>query len=130
MRRRFLLWATLIALGLGAVSFFVTAPNFPSKVTQENFNRVEEGMSEAELEAILGPPGYYYRYRPHAVVEHGIVFRRYWLGDEGCIIIELAGPDNEPDGIRRVGRKDFFPLAPETYGERWLRRLRDVVPVW
>jgi hypothetical protein len=31
----------------------------PDRITQENFDRIRKGMSRAEVEAILGPPGDY-----------------------------------------------------------------------
>jgi hypothetical protein len=58
MRRRTLLvalagLAVMVAAGVGALW-----PR-PSRVTGENFDRIEKGMSRAEIEAVLGPPGDY-----------------------------------------------------------------------
>jgi hypothetical protein len=51
----------LLALGvlalLGAAAF-VLWPR-PNRVTRENYDRIRKGMSRAEVEAILGPPGDY-----------------------------------------------------------------------
>jgi hypothetical protein len=59
MRRRKLWWvvAGLVVLLL-AVGVFVAWPR-PNRITQENFDRIQQGMSRAEVEAILGPPGDY-----------------------------------------------------------------------
>jgi hypothetical protein len=43
---------------LVAVGAFILWPR-PDRATQENFNRIQPGMSRAEVEAILGPPGDY-----------------------------------------------------------------------
>jgi hypothetical protein len=45
----------LVLAGVGA---FVLWPRAP-RVTRENFDRIKEGMTRAEVEAILGPPGDY-----------------------------------------------------------------------
>jgi hypothetical protein len=59
MRRRKLRWVLAgLTVALVAVWAFVLWPR-PDRVTQENFDRIAEGMSRAEVEAILGPPGDY-----------------------------------------------------------------------
>ncbi len=59
MRRRKLLLGTLLGLALLAgCALFVLWPR-PSRVTRENFLRIQLGMSRAEVEAILGAPGDY-----------------------------------------------------------------------
>jgi hypothetical protein len=45
--------AVLLAAGA-----FVLWPR-PERITRENFKRIREGMTQAEVEAILGPPGDY-----------------------------------------------------------------------
>jgi hypothetical protein len=47
-----------LAVVLVAGGAFVAWPR-PDRVTQENFDRISEGMSRAEVEAILGPAGDY-----------------------------------------------------------------------
>ena len=54
MRRRKL----IAAVGLVAVGAFVMWPRM-DRITRENFDRISKGMSRAEVEAILGPPGDY-----------------------------------------------------------------------
>ncbi|MDB5306911.1 MAG: hypothetical protein JWO38_1113 [Gemmataceae bacterium] len=131
MRLRRLVWlipaALLILVG---ASVLVPVQYPPSRITQENFDRIQDGMSEAEVEEILGPPGYY-NHNPYVVFESGISFRRYWLGDEGFVIIEVTWPEDPPTWLplphnrtRRVYRKEFHPVPPESYGERWYRQLR------
>jgi hypothetical protein len=59
MRRRKLRWVLAgLAVLLLAVGGFVLWPR-PNRVARENFDRIREGMTRAEVEAILGPPGDY-----------------------------------------------------------------------
>src|ERR1700722_7606055 len=57
MRRRKVL-VTLVGLAVVAVGAFVLWPR-KHRITRENYERIREGMSRAELEAILGPSGDY-----------------------------------------------------------------------
>jgi hypothetical protein len=59
MRTRRLRWiAGLVLAVLVAIGAFVLWPQ-SDRVTRENFDRIREGMSRAQVEAILGPPGDY-----------------------------------------------------------------------
>ncbi len=58
MRRRKLLPGALAVLVLAGVATFALWPS-PHRVTRENCGRVREGMTRAEVEAVLGPPGDY-----------------------------------------------------------------------
>jgi hypothetical protein len=55
MRRRKLL-GSLLGLAVVAVGAFVLWPR-KDRITRENYERIREGMSRVEVEAILGPPG-------------------------------------------------------------------------
>jgi hypothetical protein len=57
MRRRklFVALAGLTVVAAGAVVLWPRA----DRVTEENFYRLQDGMTRAEVEAILGPPGDY-----------------------------------------------------------------------
>jgi SmpA / OmlA family len=57
MRRRILLAALAVLVVAGA--FELWASWRPNPITQENYARIQEGMSRAEVEAILGPPADY-----------------------------------------------------------------------
>jgi hypothetical protein len=46
----------LLVVGIAALLLWPEPPE-PDRVTQENFDRISDGMSRAEVEAILGPPG-------------------------------------------------------------------------
>jgi hypothetical protein len=48
--------ALAVVIAAGAV---VLWPRPASRITRENFDRIREGMSRAEVEAFLGPPGDY-----------------------------------------------------------------------
>jgi hypothetical protein len=68
MRKRKLV-AKLVVFSLVAAIILAPSPQ-PSRITRENFNRLKDGMSRAEVEAILGPPGDY-RIRPVGIVQDG-----------------------------------------------------------
>jgi hypothetical protein len=61
MQRRKLRWVLAgLALGLVAFALWPVRPPAPDRITQENFDRIQEGMTCAEVEALLGgPPGDY-----------------------------------------------------------------------
>jgi hypothetical protein len=59
MRRRTLLVAVAGLAVVVAAVVVVVWPSQPNRITQENCDRIKEGMSRAEVEAILGPPGDY-----------------------------------------------------------------------
>ena len=56
MRRALALAALAVLVTAGAVALW---PSRPNQITKENRDRIKEGMSRAEVEAILGPPGDY-----------------------------------------------------------------------
>lgn len=58
MRRRHR-WAAAGALAVLALGAPLLWPR-PGRITRENFDRIQEGMSAAEAEAILGPLGIYF----------------------------------------------------------------------
>jgi hypothetical protein len=90
MRRRKLL---VVLAGLAVVvaaGVVVLWPRPPSRITRENFERIKEGMSRAEVEAILGPPGDYRTGRGE--MDYGTE-NEAWMPDTGP---DLAGPDFAP----------------------------------
>ena len=56
MRRRKLLAALAGFILFAAGAFLLIPVPTLSRVTRENYDRIERGMTLAELEAILGPP--------------------------------------------------------------------------
>jgi len=118
LRKRWLFWVTTAAIiGLGLCLIVITTQHRRSGITQENFDRIKEGMTEAEVEKILGGPPGTYTDRPIVVLMSGVMFRSWWIGDEGVIMIEVTF--DEP---RRVNRKEFDPIPPESFLERFRRR--------
>jgi hypothetical protein len=102
MRRRTLL---VVLAGLAVVvatGVFVLWPKAqPDRITQENFARVADGMSHAEVEAILGPPGDH-RTAPTEATTDFVFFSAdgtkiatpdVWRGDRANIYVayDLAG---------------------------------------
>jgi outer membrane protein assembly factor BamE (lipoprotein component of BamABCDE complex) len=57
VQRRKLLLA-LAGLALVVAGTFVLWPR-ANRITRENFDHIEKGMSRAQVESILGPPGDY-----------------------------------------------------------------------
>jgi hypothetical protein len=57
--RRWKLLVTLAGLAAIVAAGVVVLWPRPSRVTRENFGRLKSGMTRAEVEAILGPPGDY-----------------------------------------------------------------------
>jgi hypothetical protein len=92
MRKHFwrfvLLLATLPAVG-AVVPLLATRG---SPVTQSAFQRIEEGMTRAEVEAILGGPPGDYCTRPPAPVVYSYVTGERWQGDDVDVWIEFV-PD-------------------------------------
>jgi hypothetical protein len=118
--------ASLLSIVLGASLFTLRQPR--PGITRENFDRTEVGMTEDEVEAILGGPPGTYTDRPIVVVIEGVMFRRWWIGDEGVVTIELTW--DEP---RRVAHKRFRPIPPEPFDEqcsRHWRQWRRRLPSW
>src|ERR1700722_8910984 len=60
MRSRKLRWMLVGLVALIAAGAFVLWPeNRLDRVTRENYERLHKGMSQADVDAILGPPGDY-----------------------------------------------------------------------
>jgi hypothetical protein len=79
----------LVVLAVSALVLLVVAAKpilFPAgnpRLTQENFDRIKEGMSREEVEAILGPPGDYCTAPAQIVPSPGSpepwqVWQRHW----------------------------------------------------
>ena len=113
MRRRKLL-VVLAGLAVAvAAGVVVLWPSQPSRITQENCDRIKKGMSRAEVETILGPPGDY-RTGPlqDVLVWHPILDgttwhdqctnSSAWVGDTGWVRVQF----NNGDGT--VFASDFF----------------------
>ena len=104
MRKRWrwlLALAGLVVLVAGASVLWPRA----DRITQENFDRINDGMSQAEVEAILGPPGDF-RTLPPAPVDatHQLpidttdptdesIHEVRWFGDKGWIVVGFTNND-------------------------------------
>jgi hypothetical protein len=86
MRRRKLLVALVglaVVVAAGAVVLWPQAAP-PSRVTRENYDCIQEGMTRAEVEAILGPPGDYRTGLGESVLgeaDYGITQIMVWMPD-------------------------------------------------
>jgi hypothetical protein len=94
-------------------------------ITKANFDRIEQGMTAKEVEAILGPAGYHTK-RGLIVPVDGTRFRRGWIGDEAVITISFGPsvwePVTPPFEEWQVREKEWSELPPEPLVDR-LRRL-------
>jgi hypothetical protein len=100
-----------LAVVVAAVSVALrSAP--PSRITRENCARIHEGMTQADVEVILGPPGDY-RARTTEPTSMSLVewqagsMSALWTGNEDWSLVTL-----DHDGI--VTADGFFaPSSPE-----------------
>jgi hypothetical protein len=96
MRRRTLL---VVVVGLAVVVAAGVVVLWPSETrpTEENLRRIREGMTGAEVAAILGPPGDFstgpVRFRPLTLQDEDSDLRLdrewTWLTDEGVTFVEF-----------------------------------------
>jgi hypothetical protein len=87
MRRRKLLpGAVAVLVTLAGVAALVLWPR-ADRVTRANFDRIRVGMSRAEVEAILGPPG---DYRTGRTKEESDPRELMWPG--GCRLRDRRSP--------------------------------------
>lgn len=113
MRRRNLL---IVLAGLTVAAAAVAFVLWPrgERITAENFRRIKEGMSRAEVEAILGPPddhstgpiwdGALYEYGPaFSLRTH---WDAVWLNDAGSI--QLNYNLDDPPTVWKLERRTFY----------------------
>jgi hypothetical protein len=122
------LWLALlgVALVLAGGTFPLLFPR-PGRVTEAAFERIEPGMTQAEVEAILGdPPGDYETGRRGLVLNlygNGVLMEggrlEQWGGDEGFIQVGFGEEDT-------VLWTQFVPAGRRwNLIEEWLGR-----PLW
>jgi hypothetical protein len=131
MRKLFLALVAVALLLFGA-AFPLLFPR-PSPVTKAAYDRIENGMTLAEVEAILGGPAGDHRTRPTEMLPEDYVFRRlvehaigkslWWEGDAVAVAVVL-----DDSGI--VLRQTFVKQGKANIGVidllRWrLNRLKD-----
>ncbi len=121
------------ALAVGSlvvgIAAFLLWPS-PSRVTRENFDRIRERMSRAEVEAILGPPGVYANgpmFLP-ALKQWALFFTvSEWYTDDAWVTIAF----DDSGGVvvtRFVGPMSRMEQSPldnllwraQRHGSRWL----------
>jgi hypothetical protein len=120
MRKRLVVFLALAALILGAdyLTLWLTTPK--KHVTRAAFDRIQEGMTLAEVEGLIGLPPGDHRTRPTRIVwgvRGPIIFlepatqgRKYtsmeWIGDYGMICVWL-------DSEEKVVERAFTELRPD-----------------
>jgi hypothetical protein len=105
--------AALLVL-LGALVWVAVAPPLPCPVTEGAYDRIEEGMSRAQVEGLLGGPPGDYRTKPGLVplaipglADRGVP--EVWWGDQGFVVVLFGGTD-------RVREKSFHRLSATEAG--------------
>jgi hypothetical protein len=127
LRRRKLL-VVLAGLTVAAAGAFVLRPQ-PSRVTLANFARIQQGMNQAEVRAILGEPGDYRLLRANEDREFDYdwdLCRNYrpnhfdeWYADAAAI--EVVYDDEFTVTVRRIGtNKESFLGQVQRLWRRWL----------
>jgi hypothetical protein len=111
-------WAVQVHLGLGRGRF----------IDREHHDRIWKGMTQAEVEAILGaPPGNYSRqpttYRGYGYLpdKPAQARRADWFGEDGYIEVML-----DPEAGTVLVTQFMEPAPPQSLAEwvqGWLRRL-------
>jgi hypothetical protein len=102
MRRTALL--VVAGIVLAALAIFVLCFG-PSRITRDNYNRIEEGMSRAEVEQILGgPPG---DYRTHRTMHDENDPNTSCLGDVDALALGVHGYLDDLDGPPTIVGKWF-----------------------
>jgi hypothetical protein len=128
MRKRWLLMAGVVLAAFVAV-LAVRAYLGPGRwIDREHYNRIWKGMTQAEIEALLGaPPGHYnrattsYQSRDLTPEEPAQARRAYWVGDDGYIRVTF-----DPQAGTVVAKQFMEPVPPSSVAEwvhGWLRRL-------
>ena len=102
--------ALLLLVG-GAVALWPRA----DPITQENCDRIRKGMTLAEVEAILGPPGDYRNGPtdfdlPDDLEEVVAKPWAVWKGDHGAIRVYRNGDGDDPDSVSGAKFTDFKPV--------------------
>jgi hypothetical protein len=98
-RRTLALYVALAIVAIG-VGIYLCLPRMP-QFTEEQFDRIQIGMTQAEVETVLGCP-------PGGHIPKDLIDR-------------LPEPDTEPSGKpSSVGRRRSEP-DPYTTGARWTR---------
>ena len=132
MRRRKLI-VVLVVVVFGA---FVLLPG-PGRITPVNYARIQPGMSRAEVEAILGPPGDY-RTRDSeqdtdldlsdmAIVGSIDLHQAYiWASDQAVVLAAfdetekfVGGGCVKPSGIVHKGPLDNLLWRAKRLWQRW-----------
>ncbi len=112
-RRVYLLGVAVALVGL-ALGFTDWALSLRPGVTEANTRRVREGMTRAEVEAILGGPGTLW-IPPHRPTPPSTTY--FWTGPRGEAVIRFSASTGPGDFVKSVHFK-------RTEGTSRLARLR------
>jgi hypothetical protein len=85
----------MAALAIGTLILGVLFLSRPKRITLDNVNKIQVGMSEAELTEMLGPSGDYSS-RPwisHASNAPNAAYCRQWISDDCALFVEFDSKD-------------------------------------
>jgi hypothetical protein len=125
-RRRFILLAIVglvLLVLLADLGYLLLRPSSP--ISQAGCDLINEGMSLADVEVILGCPAGDYHDRDHPVVVSllprpapGLV-QKVWIGNHGAVVVHF----DKNDGVMHVHFSPELNRAP-TFVEQLRRKLR------
>jgi hypothetical protein len=113
MKGKFRLFLVFVALAV--VIATVTLALWPKqRITAANYDKIQIGMSQAELRGVLGPPQRVEDFvgqfcgEEFISVENGMLVRTFRVGDQGFITaLDYNYSHYGKDELRRMGFKDY-----------------------
>lgn len=120
LRRLFLGVLIVVVVLIGYYAYFLwTLP----EVSRADFERIQVGMTQAEVEAIIGgPPGEYAGYKPpwhYRSLESPFAVigteRKKWTGDGGVIYVGFDVDDGKVRWTKFIGWDLFYEWGPKPH---------------
>jgi hypothetical protein len=119
-RHRYLVLAAVVAIGM----MLRSSKESESKINRENYEKIQGGMTRADVEELFGCPPGRYNTRPFSLICRGVSqTTHYWVSDEAIIRVTFHREDEDIlGGPLGVCGTDYRPVPRESFAHR-LRRL-------